>query len=392
MLMELYDSSFLRIGVLNSYTMVQYTEQLNDLGEFEIDVAASEIDKQTLDDTKYILFEPDVMGAVHTIHSTDDVTQDLQIKGYMANGILSMRVIPATQTINGTRSAIARQTVTNNFINPTNSKRKIQLVTLGTYPTSDTESIRKQQTGGYVSEFLTELFNDIDMGYKITPVVGNTYDQQGEIETNISQLRFDVIKGTDHSFDNTGNNDIVEFSQDLRNLLSTDFTLSEAKYKNLIYVAGEAQEDTEEPRVILEIPVGTEESGLDRFELYVDARDLQSTYTQEVKNADGVIETIERSYTSTQYEEMLRKRAFEKVSEYIKEEIFEAQIDTNRTQFVYGVDYKLGDYVSVVDANLGIRAKCLVNEVTITSMANEVKIDIQFGKPTLSWMKKLRRV
>lgn len=389
--MELYNSSFLRIGILNHFTMAQYTEQLNDLGEFEIDVAASEIDEATLNETKYILFEPDVMGIVHTIHSTDDVTQDLQIKGYMANGILSMRVIPTTQTINGTRSAIARQTVTNNFINPTNTKRKMPLVALGTYPTDDTESIRKQQTGGYVSEFLTELFTDENMGYRVTPVMEDTYDQQGEIEHNISRLDFNIIKGTDHSFGNEGNNDVVEFSQDLRNILSTDFILSEAKYKNLVYVAGEAQEGTETPRVILEVLIGEEKSGLDRYELYVDARDLQSTYSQEVKKADGTTETVEQTYTSAQYEEMLRKRALEKISEYVKEELFEVQIDTNRTQFVYGVDYKLGDYVSVVDKNIGIRARCLVNEVTISATSGETKIDVQFGKPTLSWLKKVRR-
>lgn len=391
MLMDLFDANFIRIGILNHFTMVQYTEQLNDIGEFEIDVAASEIDEQTLNATKYVLFEKDVLGVVHTINSVDDETQDLKITGYMGNGILTQRVIPMTQTINGTRSAIARQTVTNHFISPTNTKRRISKIALGTYPSSDTESIRRQQTGGYASDFLTENFNDVDMGFRLVPVLTNTYDQQGEIETNISQLRFDVIKGTDHSFGNAGNNDVVEFSQDLRNILSTDFTLSEAKYKNLVYVAGEAKEGTEEPRVILEVPIGEEKSGLDRYELYVDARDLQSTYSQEVKKADGETETVEQTYTSAQYEEMLRKRALEKISEYVKEEIFNAQIDTNRTQFVYGVDYKLGDYVSVVDKNIGIRAKCLVNEVTISATSGETKIDVQFGKPTLSWLKKVRR-
>ena len=392
MLMDLFDADFVRIGILNHFTMAQYTEQLNDIGEFEIDVAASEIDEETLNATKYILFEKDVLGIVHTIHSTDDETQDLQLKGYMGNGILTQRVIPTTQTINGTRSAIARQTVTNHFISPTNTKRRISKIVLGTYPSSDTESIRKQQTGGYVSDFLTEIFNDVDMGFRLVPVLANTYDQQGEVETNISQLKFNVIKGIDHSFGNEGNNDVVEFSQDLRNILSTDFTLSEAKYKNLVYVAGEAKEGTEEPRVILEVPIGEEKSELDRYELYVDARDLQSTYSQEIKNADGETETVEQSYTSAQYDEMLRKRALEKISEYVKEEIFNVQIDTNRTQFVYGVDYKLGDYVSVVDKNIGIRAKCLVNEVTISATSGETKIDVQFGKPTLSWIKKVRRV
>lgn len=69
--------------------------------------------------------------------------------------------------------------------------------------------------------------------------------------------------------------------------------------------------------------------------------------------------------TEEQYYQTLQERGMEKLKEASVVDNFEATVftDTNNS-FVYGTDYQLGDYVSVIDRQLNIRIDAQIKGVT----------------------------
>ena len=69
--------------------------------------------------------------------------------------------------------------------------------------------------------------------------------------------------------------------------------------------------------------------------------------------------------TEEQYYQTLQERGMEKLKEASVVDNFEATVftDTNNS-FVYGRDYQLGDYVSVIDRQLNIRIAAQIKGVT----------------------------
>lgn len=69
--------------------------------------------------------------------------------------------------------------------------------------------------------------------------------------------------------------------------------------------------------------------------------------------------------TEEQYYQTLQERGMEKLKEASVVDNFEATVftDTNNS-FVYGRDYQLGDFVSVIDRQLNIRIDAQIKGVT----------------------------
>ena len=90
-------------------------------------------------------------------------------------------------------------------------------------------------------------------------------------------------------------------------------------------------------------------AGLDRYELYVDARDVSSQVEEG--------ETID-------YDAVLTARGVEALAEYGVIESFEGQVEPHYS-YKYGKDYYLGDIVQVVN-EYGISSSARVTEVIET--------------------------
>ena len=107
--------------------------------------------------------------------------------------------------------------------------------------------------------------------------------------------------------------------------LSSNYNYSSTNYRKVALVAGEG-EGTSRVRQDL----GTA-SGIDRYELYVDARDLS---------------TNEGQITESEYLEMLKTRGLEKLAEHPIKEEFDGEVIPDNT-YVLGTDYNLGDVVTI---------------------------------------------
>jgi hypothetical protein len=143
----------------------------------------------------------------------------------------------------------------------------------------------------------------------------------------------------------------VKLSTDLGNILSFLYEESVLGYSNAIYVAGTGDGAS---RVLQNVYSGTEPTGKDRFEDYIDASDC-STSDQVTQRGNDTL--AQKSGTKT----------------------LDFDFNTVSQSAVYGVDFRCGDIVTVVDKTLNVSMIDRVISVTTTYDAQGKKIKIGMG-------------
>lgn len=355
-----------RIGIISKYTYVSYSVELVGDGTFEIHLPIIDSSVNFLLEGNYIWLENDVVGIIKFVEEDQDNDSQLKINGYLLNHLLSYRCIKKSRRIYDTPGNAARKLFDELFINPEDQKRKIDFLDMKEEDIHDLEKFSKkrtfQKTGGDLLEAIYDMFLPYGLGFTIYPRMNTSYDSD-EIINNIDKMFFKVITGANRSVNNEEGNDPVVFSFNTNNLKSFFYSEDSRQYKSLAIVAGEGEG---EERVIVEVGDDTLE-GLDRIELYVDARDLQSNIG------------TEEELTPEEYEELLEERGEEKLEECQRFETLEASVISN-SMFKYGVDYNIGDYVSIIDDKLNKRFDNIQITKISKSISNGVEhLDITFG-------------
>jgi len=120
-------------------------------------------------------------------------------------------------------------------------------------------------------------------------------------------------------------------------------------------------------------------TGLSRRELWVDARDLQS-------DADP-----ENPLAPEEYRELLVTRGTEKLAENQLVQSFSAEVRTNNPTYEYGVDFFLGDTITVTDERLGVSVDAVVQgiERSVSRSGESMSLILGYSQPTLH--ERLRR-
>lgn len=114
-------------------------------------------------------------------------------------------------------------------------------------------------------------------------------------------------------------------------------------------------------------------TGLNRRELFIDARDLQS-------NADP-----DKPLTPEEYLALLSLRGLEKMAEHQLAESFSAEVRTYNPTYQYGVDFFLGDTITLTDERLGLTIDAVVRAAEQSASRNGETLTLTFGysMPTL---------
>lgn len=354
-----------RNDIIRTYTYVQYTEQFNDVGNFILRVPWTDESILFIQYNNYILFDDGIMGVIRAISITEEEGNELEISGYLLNGMLSKRSFLLTTSYYDTVSNIARSMVTDLVINPDNIERRIMFIKLSNdskYNPTFTNKIRVQNTGDKLNEVIQEMFITENLGYKLYPNIKNYNQSTGE-GYNFESADFRIIKPADRSNGNTEGNEPVVFSFELNNLQKLFYAEDGTDYNTIAIVASEGVGTS---RKI--ITVGDETfTGELRDELYVDARDLQS------EDSDG------NKITDEQLEELMIQRGNEKLEEHQKFISLTATVITQETNFEYGKDFFLGDFVTVMSKTLNREFKLQITEAIKTISEGVEHLDFSFG-------------
>ncbi len=204
--------------------------------------------------------------------------------------------------------------INNEVVNPSQASRKIQYLSITSPGTLSTSTVDYQNSYGVVCDEVDALCSTYDIGIRETAT--NLQNPHNKLE---------IVKGKDLS-------DVVEFNVDFDNLLSESYESSNFDEATMAWVFGEGDGSAR-----LNVKLNDNLAGLEREEIYVDARDIQKQ-TQDGSGKDITL-------TDSQYKATLTSRGIEKLAE--KEEVLtlKGDIDLESDLFVYGKDYELGDRV-----------------------------------------------
>lgn len=357
------DADFETLGVVSIFNTLLWYRRYYDAGLFELYAPA---DFFELMNNGCYLFRSDRtnLGVIREVNFSRDSAgaRTAYCKGYFAEALLNNRVLSTQINMTGTPEAIGRSLVQKLCISPSDSGRILKNLQLGTLNNVGT-SITVTATGDNLGDKLYEMEKTQELSHRLI------YDYQ----TNA--LSFEVWQGKDRTDDQTENSWAI-FSDSFYNVKNANYDRDESDYKNFAYVAGEG-EGTARTIVEVDIRGSTDE---ERRELYVDARDLQSTYTDDDGN--------EQTYTAAEYEELLRQRGLEKLAEYDKVETVNSDIDPD-ANLVYMTDFDLGDLCTYRYTDVGIETTKRITEVQETYEGSKQTISVVFGNDTATSLTKI---
>ena len=273
----------------------------------------------------------------------------IEVYGVSLNYILSNRTIIRQEVYSGNVEDVVKRFITSNAINSLDASRNIPGLILGAN-TGIAGTIQASRTGGDLMTNSFDLLKEVEATIDIV------------LSPNLQNFEVVTWKAPDRSILQNVNNHVI-FSSEYDNVLNQSYYIDTLKYKNTTVVAGEGE------GVLRTVATVGSASGWDRREIYVDARDLQSTYQDE----NGTQQTL----TPTEYEALLINRGIENNNNSDVVESFEATID--RVQYIVGRDYNIGDKITFFDNEINIVKNVRTVQITTTVDPTGVTDTPSFG-------------
>lgn len=386
-----FNKYFERIDILRKYTFMQYTDKFNGVGEFKINAILCDENLYLLDKNEvfFVAFDREMMGRIDKVvkDSDSEFERTIEITGRMIKYKLQTSVVYKQQIYSGRTAEVVKQLVENNMcVGFVGNKRYINFeFNIPSDRLSEMTQINNGQwTGGSVYDAVQPLLQQDNMGFEILPVI----TERGELGaqapiTNIQKWYFNIKFGEDRTRNNVMGNKPVVFSHSLSNLTRSTYEKDMKEYCNVAYVAGEGEGNNRTWIEVYQDGVkGTEYEwdaiGWLRDELFVDARDLQKT-------------TDNKTHTDTEYKEILTQRGNEYLKEHVVFVSYDSTVTNENEKYKYQRDFYNGDFVTIVDNELGITVDAQITEVTKSVEGSREILDITFGYRSIQMNEKLRR-
>lgn len=342
-MLNVYNKDYERIGYIESYSYLSWVRRYSSVGEFELKCAPENLPLLSLSNILTKIGD-DEGGVIETIILESIEQEIITVRGRFLPVLLEKRIIWNTENLNGDIGLCVGQLINNHIVNPQDSGRRIP--NLSYAETATGKDIQVQVSFKNLLETITGICSEAGVGIKGTLTGSGTF--------------LSLYVGKEQPF---------VFSREFENLLSQNYTDSIKDFANIAKVAGEG-EGTDRQIVT----VGSA-AGLDRNEIFVDARDLSSS---EYENTE-------------QYLQALELRGYEKLYERRKRESFDAVANTN-SNLSYRQDFDLGDIVTVRSNLLGLSKRLRITEIIETYDENGLHVDLLFGDPLPTLGERLKGV
>lgn len=340
-----YDTNFKMIGVLDIYYSLLWNVKYCGYGDFTLGVPDSKDITDLLKEDYYLgIPNSDRLMIIEKLEPNTDTVDgnSIKVSGRSLESILNRRIIWEQTVVSGNLQNAIHTLLNNEIIAPTIAEREIENFI---FVESTDESItglsidETQFTGDSLYDVIVTLCNKFKIGYKI-------------VINDQNQFEFTLIAGKDRSSNQIAN-PIIEFSIKNDNLISSKYTIDKRNYCNVTLIAGEGEG--------IERRTATygEASGINRRELYTDARDISS-------NSDS-----DNPIPASEYENMLIERGKNNLKEQKIIHEFDTEVNSdNNTLYRFNEDYFLGDLVEFVDAQ-GRESINRITEITTTVTDDE---------------------
>ncbi len=276
------------------------------------------------------IYESDYTMMVENIEIVSDLEDGdkLIVTGDSLEGILKRRIVWEQTQLTGNLQSGVQKLLNDAIINPTISNRRVSnfIFQASTDPGVTSLTIDSQYTGDNLYEVISTLCIENGLGYRI------------QLNTN-NQFVFSLYKGADRSYSQSQNPAVV-FSPEYENVLNSNYYNYRSTLKTVTLVAGEGEGKARTTSIV---DLGG--SGVNRYELFTDARDISSN-SGEIPPA-----TITKQ---------LQARGRENLAENKVDVGFDGMFETT-ILFKYGEDFKMGDIVQI-ENGYGVQASARVVE------------------------------
>ena len=337
--MELFvlNADFESIAVIDTYESMIWTDRYNAYGDFEIYFAMDESLLEYIKEDYYLWLKDSEHSMIIEDIKIDADTEEgnrLIVTGRSLESILERRIIWGQRVFSGNLQNAIQIMLNENIISPSVADRKIANFVFVPSTNSKITSltIDNQYTGDDLYTVIKGLCEENNIGFKI-------------VLTDDNQFAFSLYAGADRSYDQTENPYVV-FSPNFENIINSNYFSSKAGYRNVTLVAGEGEGASRKTTV-----VGSA-SGLDRRELFTDARDISS-------------DTEDGTLSDAEYIAQLRTKGLKNLADHMITTAFEGEVEVTRL-FKYGEDFFIGDIVQIAN-EYGNENSAYISELIISN-------------------------
>lgn len=308
------------VAIADIYQSFIWTDRYYKCGDFEL---YTPIQKDILAYMKKNYYvqnrDSEHVMIIEKIQISSDVEDGntLIITGRSLESILDRRIIWGQMHINGNLQDGIKTLLDACVINPIDPKRKIDnfVFEASTDPNITNLTINAQYTGDNLYDVICNICSENSIGFKIT--------------LNNKQFVFKLYAGVDRSY-MQNNNPYVVFSPNYENIINSNYIETNSLLKNVTLIGGEGEGAARRYQTI------GDSSGLNRREIFTDARDISSETETGVKLSDD------------EYNALLIQRGKEKILENTDVTSFDGQVETT-VMYKYGEDFFIGDIVQFAD-------------------------------------------
>lgn len=365
--MQLYvlDNNFTRIGIIDNYECLIWKRNYYKANEFTMQLIPTFEQFEMLKKGIILLKNDNTKEAMYINHreleEDNDGIEKLVVSGYGLENWLSRRITLLKELQEGNAETVIRNYVNNNCISASDSNRNISNLIQGINNNLGT-NVSYNSHYKVLLEEVEAIAKTNELGFKI------------DLDLISQKYIFEVFKGLDRTV-NQNENSIAIFSTEFENISEQKYVDSENDFKNYVLVAG-AGEDLN--RKTFEI--GSENEGLNRYELFVDARDISDKTDDDVDIPEEI------------YNNLLEARGKEKLTECTLVETFDCKI-LNTNSLIYRTDFDLGDKISIINKKWGLLLHERIVSIEEVYDVDGFNINIEIGNniPTLiDKIKKMR--
>lgn len=342
------------IGLIDEFSSLQWTRRYSVGGEFELHCSLTPANLALLARGNIIWRKDDVeAGFIEYRQMDQDNTgaETLTIKGKFISAYLNRRIIWGEELLNSTAENAIRTLITKHSISPLDADRIIPNLILGATG-GFLQAVNYQTSYASLLDEVENLCALSELGYRCRLDAAN------------KKLIFEVYEGLDRTQGQSINQRAI-FSKRFENVLSQSYTDSLNNYRNTVLVGGMG---IGAARKLVTI---TSTTGLQRFELWDDAKDLTNVVNE--------VTLTDPEYTAT-----LLDRGNSKLAETKEIQTFDSVVNLN-SNLVYKESFDLGDMVCCTSKDWGLTINSRITEIKEVYEEKGKSINITFGNniPTL---------
>lgn len=380
--MQLYvlDVNFKVLGIIDNYECLVWQRNYYKPSTFSMQIIPTFEQFELLKKGNILFKIDDTKEAMYIDHreleENEDGEEVLLVEGYSLTQWIDRRITLYKQLEKGNAETVIRNYINTNCIDAKDINRKLPNLIQGVNNNLGQEVDYNSHYKPLLEE-IESIATTNELGYRI------------DLDLSNKQYIFEVYKGLDRTVNQNINSKAI-FSTEFENVSKQKYVDSDNNYRNMVLVAGAGEDENRKT-----LTLGTENSSFDRYELFVDARDISDKesktrivideFTGEEKE-----ETYEVEIPIESYNQLLEARGKDKLSECTKIETFDCVI-SNTNNLIYRTDFDLGDKVSIINKKWGLMLNERIVSITETYDEEGLNIDIEIGNNIPTLIEKIKR-